>query len=286
MKTVLRDQVLGGFPRPGPVEFAMSGSPDRIVLSMTSERGVRAQAVFENGTGPSQGTALVIRAGTDLGADKTGEERAGLDEVKQSWHEAGFATLELSGRDLPRLPAVVGVADHTVAEWGVWVGRPLVGQWVWDVIRWLDVLDELGRSQTSAGRFAVKPARPFVLVGLGAMSLPALLAAGLDTRAAAVSCTGGLVSFVARTTRPWSGVPMGLLAPGILDVGDVGHLAALVAPRPLIYAGAVEPEGEPATPERTQTAFAFSRSIYQLARADDRLKLSAPAEPRALLPRP
>ena len=59
--------------------------------------------------------------------------------------------------------------------------------------------------------------RSFILIGLGAMSLPALFAAGLDARVSGVSCSGGLVSFVGRNAQPWAGVPMGLLAPNILD---------------------------------------------------------------------
>ena len=32
--------------------------------------------------------------------------------------------------------------DHNTAEWSLWIGRPLLGQWVTDVVRLLDVLDE------------------------------------------------------------------------------------------------------------------------------------------------
>ena len=78
---------------------------------------------------------------------------------------------------------------------------------------------------------------------------------------------------------------MSVIAPNILDVGDVSHIAALVAPRPLLIESAIEPEGDVATPERVRSAFAFTRSIYQLSGAPDRLKLSEPADLRALLPR-
>ena len=121
---------------------------------------------------------------------------------------------------MANIAPVAGVADHNPAEWGLWVSRPLLGQWTWDLIRWLDFLDEQiePRRRIEAGE-SWKPARPYVLIGLGAMSLPALLAGGLDARVAGVSCDGCLVSFVGRDARPWSGVPMGLLAPGILDRG-------------------------------------------------------------------
>ena len=117
------------------------------------------------------------------------------------------------------------------------------------------------------------------------MSLPALFATALDGRVSGVSCGGGLVSFVGETAKSWTGVPMGLIVPNILDVGDVGHLAALVAPRPLVFARAIETDRTPATRERTLSAFAFCGSIFQLMSAADRLKLSEPADLRALISR-
>ena len=76
---------------------------------------------------------------------------------------------------------------------------------------------------------------------------------------------------------------MGLLAPNILDVGDVGHLAALVAPRPLVYTNAIDTDGMPASLDRTLSAWAFCRSSYRLTGAGDRLKLAPPAELGPLL---
>ncbi len=172
-----------------------------------------------------------------------------------------------------------------MAEWGIWVGRPLLGQWVFDIIRWLDFLDEEQRERAGAGPGGVDATRPFVLIGLGAMSVPALCAAGLDARVSGISCTRGLVSFVGRNAKPWADVPMGVLAPNVLDVGDVGHLAALVAPRPLVFTHAIDTDGTPATLDRTRSAFEFCRSIYRLAGAGDRLKLAPPADVGALLSR-
>ena len=60
-------------------------------------------------------------------------------------------------------------------------------------------------------------------------------------------------------------------------MADVGHLAALLAPRPLVLSGAIEPEGGPATLERIRSAFDFTRRIYGLVGAAERLKLGEPA---------
>ena len=283
MRIALRDQVLGGFPNrtPSPKwKCTRLTCQRRLSCLITPERHIQSKGFFEGTNGQSKGTALLIWDGPDRNA----EARAELDESKRKWQEAGFGTLELTGRDLPKLPPIADVPDHTVAEWGLWVGRPLLGQWVFDIIRWLDLLDEAHREKARVGPGGMAAVRPFVLIGLGAMSLPALFAAGLDARVAGVSCTRGLVSFVGQNAKPWADIPMGLLAPNILNVGDVGHLAALVAPRPLVFTRAIETDGTPASLDRTLSTWAFCRSIYQLTGVADRLKLAPPADLRAILP--
>src|SRR6516165_329907 len=168
---------------------------------------------------------------------------------------------------MARTAPVAGVSDHNPAEWGLWLNRPLLGQWTWDLIRWLDFLDERSALPADRGGETWKPERPYVLIGVGAMSLPVLLAGGLDARVAGVSCDGILVSYVGRDARPWTGVPMGLLAPGILELADVGQLAAFLAPRPLVLSRAIEPTGGPASPERIRSAFEFTRLVYRLFKA-------------------
>jgi hypothetical protein len=179
---------------------------------------------------------------------------------------------------------VAGVADHDVAEWGLWVDRPLLGQWVWDITRWLDFLDETRLNQLQARSRPAPPNRPFVLIGLGAMSVPALLTAALDPRVAAVACSDCLVSLVGRQGKPWSGVPMGLIVPNILEVGDIGHLAALIAPRRLVITSGIEPEGHAATADRLADAFAFPRSIYRLLDGAANLTIGQAADVESLLP--
>jgi hypothetical protein len=78
---------------------------------------------------------------------------------------------------------------------------------------------------------------------------------------------------------------MGLAVPNVLDVGDVGHLAALVAPRRLTITRGVEPEGDAVTGDRLGEAFAFTRSIYRLLGSGASLALGQAAEIDLLLPR-
>ena len=80
-------------------------------------------------------------------AEPTGSRQSALwARSRSSGHGTtpGSATVELTCRDASQgPPGLLAVPDHNaVAEWGLWVGRPLLGQWVWDIIRWLDFLDE------------------------------------------------------------------------------------------------------------------------------------------------
>ena len=70
---------------------------------------------------------------------------------------------------------------------------------------------------------------------------------------------------------------MGLLAPGILRVGDVPHLAALAAPRRLLIAGGTAADGRKRTTAQLDEAFAFTRAAYRLAKAQDQLAVRAEA---------
>ena len=289
MRAQLRDRILGGFPQKTPLEPQLRIGPKGVDVTITTERGIRARgrAVFGSGTRP--GTAIVLGAEPDDPAEPGAATASELDKVCSKWRDAGLSTLALTrprgtGAWLAGVAPVAGVADHDVAEWGLWVDRPLLGQWVWDIVRWLDFLDETRGNPREGRSQPAPPNRPFVLIGLGAMSAPALLTAALDPRVAAVACSDGLVSFVGRKGKPWSRLPMGLIVPNILDVGDLGHLAALVAPRRLVITSGVEPEGHAATADRLAEAFSFTRSIYDLLGSGASLKLGQPAEVEALLP--
>ncbi len=196
---------------------------------------------------------------------------------------SGFTVLTVTDSrftpfEVSNVGPVAGVPDHNPAEWALWVNRPLLGQWSWDLIRWIDFLDEQSRRVSMPGHGKRGVSRPYVLLGYGAMSLPALIAGALDPRVSGVCCEDCLVSYVGLDAKPWSGHPMGLLAPNILELADVGHIAALLAPRPFVLTSAVEPDGGPATVARIQGAFDFTRRVYGLLGVADRMKLGDRAD--------
>jgi hypothetical protein len=68
---------------------------------------------------------------------------------------------------------------------------------------------------------------------------------------------------------------MGILAPGILKVGDIPHLAGLVAPRRLVIAGGVSPQGKKLTQKELEEAFRFTTAVYKATKASDWLTITA-----------
>src|SRR5262249_6258677 len=125
-----------------------------------------------------------------------------------------------TGETRPTNAATAGALDHNTAEHGLWMGRPLLGQWVFDVSCLLDWI--LAQPSLEKDRIAI--------VGIGQAGIVALCSAGLlEDRIGAVAAIDSLASFVTDQAYP-PGTLMGLLAPGILKVGDVSHLAALSAP--------------------------------------------------------
>jgi cephalosporin-C deacetylase-like acetyl esterase len=159
--------------------------------------------------------------------------------------------------------AVIGAADHNSAEHSVWIGRPLLGQWVCDVraiLEWLAHQDDV-----QSGRIAV--------AGIGAAGLVALTAAAiLEERIDAVAALDLPESLVTDQAYP-AGWRMGLLAPGLFKVGDVPQLAALVAPRRLLIAGATTLKNEKLLQRALDKAFAFTRSMYRVSDCAARLSV-------------
>jgi hypothetical protein len=92
----------------------------------------------------------------------------------------------------------------------------------------------------------------------------------LDDRVASTILVNAPTSFISeRAYGPE--MRMGLLAPAILRVGDIPHLAALSAPRRLIVAGGVSPSGTKLDDKELQEAFSYTTGIFKLLKAANKL---------------
>lgn len=164
---------------------------------------------------------------------------------------------------------VRGAPDHNSAEHAVWIGRPLLGQWAFDVlctIEWLSQQPGINKQ-----RMAV--------VGIGQAGIVALAAAALfPDRISAVATYGSPVTLVTPRAYP-DGTRMGLLAPGLFKIGDVSHLAAMSAPRRLIVANATDLNGKAMIERAAREAMSFPLKVYAAHKAGERITVVSDARP-------
>jgi dienelactone hydrolase len=171
--------------------------------------------------------------------------------------------LRATGDLKPAGDAIGAAPDHNSAEHALWIGRPLLGQWAFDVQCVFDWL--AGQPNRDTQKTA--------LVGVDQAGIVALTAAALfPDRVTSVAAVGSLASLITRKAYP-DGTHMGLLAPGLLRVGDVPHLAAMAAPRRLIIADPRASNASALSERELPEAFRFTRAVYQAHKASERLTL-------------
>jgi pimeloyl-ACP methyl ester carboxylesterase len=254
--------VLGGWPKRTDAKPTVTKADDgsSITWTLETEPGIDARAMHYAGTQPERGLAIVLCL---EGAGPAADSPLVKDLINQGW---GRLHLELRGTGKYAVPGdKIGRApDHNSSEWAIWTGRPLLGQWIWDVRRLLDPFFEQHPELVAKS----------TLVGLGAAGIVALGVAQFAKKIPTVLVVETLASYVSDT--PYINQWLGVMAPGILrDVGDVSQLAAFVAPRKLIIAGGVSGSGTKLKPEELEEAFAYTHKIYELVGAESQLTLVA-----------
>ena len=192
-------------------------------ITFTPEPGLELVARRAVSESPPERLAIVL--------DLDGGEKAAASRLAVALREEGWNVLTLDLRATGKLAQpndrIRRAVDHNTAEWALWLGRSLLGQWVVDVRRLLDALTE------QDGRLP----KELLVAGTGPAGLVAISAAALDSRITSVAALDTLASYVTET--PYDAGRLGILVPGILrEIGDVGRLASLVAPRRLVIAGA------------------------------------------------
>jgi hypothetical protein len=262
-RQALTERVLGGFPKPTPLGLQVArdteGQGRRLTfhpepgLTLTAQQSLRT-------SGKTARVTILL--------DLEGTQRAAGSEFAKALpqDEGSVVTLDLraTGRLAWPRDAVGRAPDHNSAEWALWLGRPLLGQWTWDVRRLLDALTEADGSLP----------KEVVVIGRGPAGLVALAAVASDERITHVAAVDALASYV--TEVPYQGQRLGVLAPGILrDVGDIAHLAALCAPRRLVIAGGVHGSGRALSDEQRRATFGFATAVWQRLGAGEEIRLMA-----------
>lgn len=269
-RKALIERVFGGFPDVPPVAPRVETVSDGRVrlVHFQSEPGLNLTARLEPGSG--KGAPLAVVIDLDGGAKAEGSALA-RELSKAGW---GLVTLDLRATGALASPgdAVGGAPDHNTAEWALWIGRPLLGQWVFDVRRLLDALEKVEGALPG----------PVVLIGEGPGGLVALGAGAVDPRVQGVAAVSTLASYVSGT--PYVGQRLGVIAPGILRaVGDIAHLAALNAPRRVVIAGGVAGDGKPLAADQLRDAYRDATRAWGVSSAMGGPSFVAPTDHAGIL---
>jgi pimeloyl-ACP methyl ester carboxylesterase len=237
--------VLGG-TKPKPAALLKDGptSPTRI-LKFEPEPGIRLQATESLGKGPQRdGTVIIL---TLSGEAKITDHKLAM-AIHQSGRKVVSLSLRATGEHAYARDKIGRAPDHNTAEWSLWLGRPLLGQWVRDLRAAIDALGDARENLT--------------VIGEGPAGIVALCAAALDQRIAHTVTVGSLASYISDV--PYTGQRLGLMAPKILrEAGDIPHLAALIAPRRLTIAGAVHGSGKALTKPELNQNYEFTKRFQK-----------------------
>ncbi|MDB5306753.1 MAG: dienelactone hydrolase-like enzyme [Gemmataceae bacterium] len=250
-------KALGGFPKVPPTDPKVlpPGHGGGRRIQFQPEPGLNLVAVVEPGTA---GAPLAVVLSCEGGA-KASTGATAAEARKAGWTVAGLELRATGGLALPG-DTIGRALDHNTAEWGLWIGRPLIGQWTFDVRRLLNAIEKVD------GKLPAE----VVVIGEGPAGLVALCAAATDARVTKAAAVGTLASYV--TDEPYVGQRLGVMAPGILrDVGDVAHVAALAAPKRVVIAGGVAGNGKPLTAGQLQNAYRPASKVWELLQAQKEL---------------
>ena len=164
-------------------ESRVKGNP--LVMTYQPERGIELKATTLAGRNARNGALAVV-------LDLDGAEKAAESGLAKSLQQDGWKVMTVDLRATGELAApddkIRGVPDHNTAQWGLWIGRPLLGQWTVDLRRLLDAV------QIVDGKLPERIA----VVGHGPAGIVALTAAAADSR-----ITGQVPALVGRPAAAW-----------------------------------------------------------------------------------
>lgn len=262
MKTRLDRDVLGGTaPRHSPKVISRksdSASAGRS-LEFEPEPGIRLSLTETLGKEPRKPGAVMVLSLEEQSTPTS-------EELAKAVRESGRAVIELglrgTGKQAFPRDKIGRAPDHNTAEWSLWVGRPLLGQWVLDVRAALNALDANGGIP-----------KELTVIGIGPAGVVALCVGALDSRVSGVVSVRCLSSYLSEA--PYEGQRLGIMAPGIVrDVGDIPRIAAILAPRKLVIASGVDGAGRELDQPSLRRQYDFLQRVYSLENAAAALSIS------------
>jgi hypothetical protein len=264
MLAVLKDDIFGGFPDRKQVKTSRvrdivwhGHRLEHWILE--TEPGLPVPAVLcvprDYVSGQKRPAVLVV--------DERGKRFAFGRGMIQSLADAGFVVLAIdvrgTGETAETLPTYRGAHDFNLSNYSLFCGRPSPGMQVYDLLCAMDFL--AARSEVEVSRIAC--------AGRGIAGLIGMLAAAYDGRIAAVMAEETLATWVFE--EEFLDIGLGYLIPRILTIGDVGHWAACVAPRPLRVVNPVDGRRRPVSVDAWRQAGRFAERVYAIHQSPDHL---------------
>jgi dienelactone hydrolase len=204
--------------------------------------------------------AVVVFPGHGVIAQTAGLQQSYQRANALELARAGFVTLTMELRGFGRL----GALGHLQIDAAVrLVGRTWYGLLVQDGMRALDYL--LTRPEVDPTRIGA--------TGIGAGGALTMYTAALDDRVRVALVNSYLGKYVV-TSLDEEHCPCNDI-PGILRYAEMGDVAALIAPRPVMF---VNGRRDPSTTNAVRGSFAIVRQVYRLLGATRRAKLVEPEE--------
>ena len=256
---------LGGMPDVSPLNVRVKATEDQKAVELTfdTEPGLEIFALSDAEGSPvdDRHRKLAVLVDVENGASQAFSGSRAKELRAEGWRVL-VPELRATGQFASPSDKIGNAPDHNSAEWSLWIGRPLLGQWAWDLHRTLDAYSE---------KLGALPAET-IIIGEGASGIIALTAGALDTRWTHVMTLDSLASYV--SDQPFRGQRLGILVPGLVrDVGDVAHIASLIAPRKLTVRGGVTGGGIALTEESLGATYDLTTQAYARFGAAEKVEL-------------
>jgi cephalosporin-C deacetylase-like acetyl esterase len=221
-----------------------SSNPRKSVVieefQFESEPGMRIPGWFvaPSSAGSRRSTVLYL---TDDGGDDVVAEPGSMARLLAAGHAVCAISLRGLGISKPRFPS--GGPNYYEAsvhldERFAWtclvLGRPVIGQRVWDTLRAIDYL---------VSRPDVDPAQ-IRIIGVGGAGLAAMMAALLDNRPRSVLVDRTLASYASIVESEEYSLNLAWFVPGILRQFDIPEIALWLSPRSCWILNGVDPNGQ------------------------------------------
>ena len=242
-------------PVPIPIPVDPSQQNGGVRFELESEPGIRCLLEWDEGL--NQEIALTV--GFESEVFNTEEaaycQKYGVDRLN--------LTLRATGCYSPKPNRIGNAIDHNTGQWGAWVGRPLVGQWVKDIQIALAWIEESYNTYPQV-----------TLVTRENAFIPGAIAAALENR---IHRVVGLDCPLTLQANDRYGIgSLGVLFPDMLQmVGDINHLCALISPRPLCLVAGKNMQGEQLTDTILDKTLKYVSAIYELNNSEGLSIISA-----------